>query len=205
MRAGGLPADAASLLGGAALVCSFVLLYRRRLRACVAACAAQGWAVALAAAWQGWAAEEGLHFALVAAMTLAVNGILLPLTLARIAERRPGPVEPAVGVFASMLLGLLLVAVAVVAVRPAALTAAMLTGEDLAVALSIVLLGVAVMVGRRNAILQSVGMLSFGNGLILAVAGVPGMPMAPELAAAALALGALAVLGLSDRVRGRHR
>jgi hydrogenase-4 component E len=190
------------LLGGAALVLAFVLLHQRRVRGCVAACALQGWVVALAAAWQGWVQAEP-QLCLAAVATLAANGVLLPLALARLAERLalPGDVEPALGVLASMLLGLLLVALAILAVRPAMLGGITLTREDLALALSVTLLGLAVMIGWRSALLQVVGVLSLGNGLILAVVGVPGMPMAGELSVAVLAMGGLAVLGLSFRVQ----
>lgn len=208
MRAGGLPADAAPLdiaplLGAAALVLSFALLHQRRVRACVAACALQGWVVALAAAWQGWVRAEP-QLVLAGVVTLAANGAVLPLALARLAERLPGAAEPALGAWASMLLGLLLVALAILAVQPANLGTATPTREDLALALSVVLLGLAVTIVWRHALLQVVGVLSLGNGLILAVIGVPGMPMVAELAVAILALGALAVLGGFLRVHRRH-
>ena len=189
-------------LGGAALVLGFVLLYQRRAPGCVAACALQGWVVALAAAWQASVeAEPQLYLA--AAATLAANGVLLPRVLAR-GTGRPGPLraeEPALGVAASMLLGLLLVVVAALAVRPA-IRGGGLMRENLAVALSVMLLGVGVMITWRNPLSQVAGLLSLENGLILGVVGVPAMPMAVELAVAVLAMGALAVLGLSVRARG---
>ena len=205
MRGGGLPSDTVPLLGGAALVLSFMLLHQRRVRACVAAGALQGWVVALAAAWQGWVQAEPQLYG-TAVVTLAISGVLLPLTLARIAERRglPDAAELALGVFASMLVGLLLAALAILVVRPATLSAATPTREDLALALSVVLLGLAMMIIWRNALLQVVGSLALGNGLILAVVAVPGMPMVLELAVAVLAMEVLAVLGMSSRVLGRY-
>ncbi len=191
-------------LDGAALVLGFVLLHQRRARGCITAGALQGWIVALAAVWQGWVrAEPQLYLA--AAATLAVNGALLPRALARIAEQPglPGSEEPVLSTAASVLLGLLLVVVAVLAVRPA-IQGGGLMPESLAVALSVTLLGLSVTIAGRNPLLHAVGFLSLGNGLILGVVGVPGMPTAVELAIAVLAMGALAVLGLSFRERGRY-
>ncbi len=205
MHAGELSFDAAPLLGGAALVLSFVLLHQRRVRACIAACALQGWVVGLAAASQGWMQGEP-QLTGAALLTLAANGVVLPLALARVAERLklPGAVEPALGAFAAMLLGFLLAALALLAVRPAALGAATPTREELALALSVVLLSLAGMIIWRNALMQVVEGLALGNGLILAVAAVPGMPMVVELAVAVLAMEAFAVLGMSFRLRGRY-
>lgn len=192
-------------LGGAALVLSFVLLWQRRVRGCAAACALQGWAVALAAAWQGWT-QAVPQLAVAAAVTLAVNGVLLPLALARAASRRglPGAMEPALGALASLLLGFLAAALAVLAVRPARLGGIASAGESLAVALAIVLLGLAMMIARRGTLPQAAGLLSMANGLVLAMAGMPGMPMAGQLCVAALALGMLAVLGLGVHARQRR-
>lgn len=191
-------------LSGAALILGFVLLQQRRVRGCIAACALQGWAVALAVAWQGWVqAKPELYLA--AAATLAVNGMLLPRAIARIAER-PEPLSataPGLSTSASVLLGLLLIVVAVLAMRPA-IQAGGLMREDLAAALAVALLGLSVTIAGCNPLLHAVGFLSLGNGLILGVAAAPGMPMAMQLAFAVLAMGALAVLGFSFRVRGRY-
>ena len=191
-------------LEGAALVLGFGLLHQRRARGCITAGALQGWIVALAAGWQGWIrAEPQLYLA--AAATLAVNGVLLPRALARIAERPEPSVgeEPGLSTSASVLVGLLLIVVAALAVKPA-IQGGGLAREDLAVALGVTLLGLSVMIAGRNPLLHAVGVLSLGNGLILGVIAVPRMPMVMGLAAAVLAMGVLAVLGSSFRARGRY-
>lgn len=189
-------------LGGAALVLGFVLLYQRRARGCIAAGTLQGCVVALAAAWQGWVQREPQLY-VAAAATLAVNGMLLPWALARIAGRLAPQhgVAPVLGATESMLLGLLLAVIAALAVRPAIRDGGSMT-EGLAVTLCVMLLGLGVMIVWRNPLVCAVGLLSLGNGLILGVVAVPGMPMA--LALAVLAMGALVVLGLSFGVRGRY-
>ncbi len=187
-------------LGGAALVLGFVLLQNQRARGYVVAGALQGWIAALAVALHGWVHGEP-RLSLAAAATLAVNGVLLPRALAGMAKP-PGAAEPALGAAESMLLGLLLVVVAVLAVQPAIRDGELMT-ENLAVALSVMLLGLGVMIVWRNPLICAVGLLSLGNGLILGIGTLPGMTIAMELTVAVLAMGTLAVLGLSYRVRER--
>ena len=81
-------------------------------------------------------------------------------------------------------------------VLPTTVHAPALTREDLALALSVVLLGLLMMITRRNALTQVIGFLSLENGLILAAIGVPGLPMVVELSAAFLVLVAFVVFGV---------
>ena len=68
--------------------------------------------------------------------------------------------------------------------------------EDLALALSVVLLGGLMMITRRNAISQVIGLLSLETGLILAAIGVAGMPLVVELSTAAPVLMLAVVAGV---------
>ena len=74
--------------------------------------------------------------------------------------------------------------------------AAALTREDLALALSVVLLGLLMMITRRNALTQVVGFMSLENGLILAAVSVAGMPLVVELSVAFLVMVAFIVFGV---------
>lgn len=74
--------------------------------------------------------------------------------------------------------------------------AGVLTRESLAAALSIVLLGLLVMITRRNAVSQVVGFMSLENGLILAAVGVKGMPLVVELSVAFEVMVAFIVFGI---------
>ncbi|MBS0559491.1 MAG: hydrogenase-4 component E [Proteobacteria bacterium] len=202
---GALSYDLAHLLGGTALVLSFALLYQRRVSAVVNTYALQALVVAAAAAWQGWVQNEPQLY-LTALIALVAKAIIIPLALHGIIRRLEihRSIETAFGVFPSMAVGVLLVVLAILVVLPTTLGAATLTREDLATALSVVLLGLLAMITRRNAPTQVVGFFSLENGLILAAVGVTGMPMVVELSTAFLVLVAFTVFGLFFfRIRDR--
>ena len=71
-----------------------------------------------------------------------------------------------------------------------------LAREDLAFALSVVLLGLLIMVTRRNAVSQVVGFMSLENGLVLAATGAKGMPLVVEISVAFSVLIAFIVIGI---------
>lgn len=71
-----------------------------------------------------------------------------------------------------------------------------LAREDLAFALSVVMLGLLMMVTRSNAVSQVVGFMSLENGLILAAAGAKGMPLVVEISVAFSVLIAFIVIGV---------
>ena len=63
-------------------------------------------------------------------------------------------------------------------------------------ALAVILLGLLMMVTRRNAVSQVVGFMSLENGLILAASGARGMPLVVEISIAFSVLIAFIVIGL---------
>jgi hydrogenase-4 component E len=194
MSFGQLPYDVAHVLGGAMLLLSCMLLYQRRVAAVITALALQGGVLAAAAAWQGYVQGAPQLF-LTALIALLAKAVLIPLAL-RLLVRRfdlDRTVETALGIGASMLAGIALVALAILVVLPVTGDAQAVAREDLALALSVVLLGMLMMITRRNAILQVVGLMSLENGLILAAVGVAGMPLVVELSTAALVLVVLVV------------
>jgi hydrogenase-4 component E len=71
-----------------------------------------------------------------------------------------------------------------------------LAREDLAFALSVVLLGLLMMVTRRNVVSQVVGFMSLENGLVLAATGAQGMPFVVEISVAFSILIAFIVIGI---------
>ena len=77
---------------------------------------------------------------------------------------------------------------AILAVRSTTLPGATLAREDLASALSVVLLGLLTVIVRRNALGQMVGFLTFENGCALAAVSVRGMPPLMILLASVLLL-----------------
>jgi hydrogenase-4 component E len=104
--------------------------------------------------------------------------------------------ETVVGVGLTMLAGIGLVALAIVVMLPASADADPLAREDLAFALSVILLGLLMMVTRRNAVSQVVGFMSMENGLILAATGAKGMPLVVEISVAFSILIAFIVIGI---------
>lgn len=197
MRFGSLTYDLSHLLAGAVLLLSFVLLYQRRIGAVINGFAAQGTLLALAAAWQAHAqGAPGLY--LTALLAFAAKGVLIPLALHRLVRQLDlhRTVETALGIGPSMVAGVGLVGLSILAVLPATEGARALAREDLALALSVVLLGMLMMITRRNAISQVIGLMSLENGLILAAVGVAGMPLVVELSTAALVLMVAVVAGV---------
>ncbi len=204
----GTPAyDIAHLLGGGVLLLSFVLLYQRRLDAVINAFAVQGALLAAAAGWQGYIQGAGGLY-VTAAIAFAAKAVAIPLAL-RLVLGRLGlhrAVEPALGIGASLVAGVALVGLSILVVLPiTAGQAHALTREDMALALSVVLLGMLMMITRRNAISQVIGLMSLENGLILAAVGVTGMPLVVELSTAALVLmvavvGGVVVFQIRDRL-----
>jgi hydrogenase-4 component E len=194
---GTLSYDLAHLLGTGALVLSFALLYQRRITSVINTYAMQATVLAAAAAWQGWV-QAAPELYLTAALTLAAKAIVIPVALHRIVRRLriERSIETALGVFPSMALGVALVALAILVVLPTTVNDKVLTREDLALALSVVLLGLLVMINRRTALTQVIGFLSMENGLILAAISVAGMPLVVELAFAILVMLVAVVFGV---------
>lgn len=219
---GAIAYDLAHLLGTAALVMSFVLLYQRRIGAVVNTYAVQAWILAAAAFWQGWV-QDSPHLYITGVIALLAKGVAIPLALHNIVRRLriQRSIEIALGVFPSMALGVAMVTLAILVVIPTTPSSQVLTREDLAIALSVVLLGLLMMITRRTALTQVIGFMSLENGLILAAIGVTGMPLVVELSVAVLILVAAIVFGIFffrirarfdsldishlDRVGGAHR
>ena len=197
MTFGQLPYDLAHLLGGAVLLLSFVLLYKRRISAVINAFATQGALLALAAAWQGYVqGAAGLY--VTAAIAFGAKAVLIPYALHRLVRRfnLQRGVDPALGIGGSLIAGVALAGFAMMVVLPATAGQRALAREDLALALSVVLLGGLMMITRRNLISQVIGLLSLENGLILAAVGVAGMPLVMELSTAALVLMLAVIAGV---------
>ena len=96
----------------------------------------------------------------------------------------------------TMLAGMGLVALSMVIMLQVTAQADPLARQDLAFALSILLLGLLIMVTRRNAVSQVVGFMTLENGLILAATGAKGMPFVVEISVAFAILIAFIVIGI---------
>jgi hydrogenase-4 component E len=151
------------------LLLSFVLLYQRRIGAVINAFATQGALLALAAAWQGYVqGAPGLY--VTAVLAFGAKGVLIPLALHAIVRRLDlhRTVETALGIGPSLVAAWRWSRSPSWSCCRSTEGARALAREDLAIALSVVLLGMLMMITRRNAISQVIGLLSLENGLILA-------------------------------------
>jgi hydrogenase-4 component E len=176
--------DVAHLLAGSMLVLSFVLLYQDRITAVLNAFALQAIALSLSVAWQA-IIQEAPHLLVTAGVALVVKGIIIPTALHRIVRRLGIHREiEVIGAGPTMLTGLGLVALSILLVLPVGENVSILVREDLAFALAVILLGLLMMITRRNAVTQIVGFMSMENGLVLAATGAKGMPLVVEISVA---------------------
>jgi hydrogenase-4 component E len=193
----GLSYDVAHLLAGGLVLLSLMLLYQDRMYALLNVFAAHAVVLSLAVAWQAFI-QDAPHLYITALIAVSFKGLIIPLTLHRIVQRLGihRTIETVVGVGPTMMLGIALIALSIMVMRPVTEQADVLTREDLAFALSVILLGLLMMVTRRNAVSQVVGFMSLENGLILAAAGAKGMPLVVEISVAFSVLIAFIVIGI---------
>jgi hydrogenase-4 component E len=205
----GTELDLVELAAGVVLACAVVTLWRRDLRALVAVLALQGIALAtLAAVLAVHGGDVGLG--VVAGVVLLAKGLVIPSLLARVVRRDPGSREtaPLVNVPASLVAAAGLVIVAylsagrLTAVFPSPATRLAPLG------LATVLIGFFVLVTRRKAVSQIVGLLLVDNGVALvAFLLTAGVPLLVELGASLdvlLVVVVLQVLATSMRARFGH-
>jgi hydrogenase-4 component E len=193
----GIDFDVAHLLAGSLVLISFLEFYQNRLYALLNVFALHALVLALSVAWQAYI-QDTPHLYITAALALAFKAIIIPVMLHRIIVRLGihRAIEQVVGVGAAMLAGIALVALSMVVMLRVTQEADPLAREDLAFALSVVLLGLLMMVTRRNAVSQVVGFMSLENGLVLAATGAKGMPLVVEISVAFSILIAFIVIGI---------
>jgi hydrogenase-4 component E len=189
--------DIAHMLAGALVLVSIVQLYQDRLSALLNVFALHAVVLALSVAWQAYIQSAPQLF-ITALIALVFKGIIIPVALHRMI-RRLGihrEIETVGGIGLTMLAGMGLVALSMVVMLKVTTDADPLAREDLAFALSVILIGLLMMVTRRNAVSQVVGFMSLENGLILAATGAKGMPFVVEISIAFSILIAFIVIGI---------
>ena len=177
--------DALDLAAGAVLVCAVITLWRRDLRAIVSALSTQGIALSVAAAVLA-AHEHDVGLGVIAGLVFVAKGIVIPKLLRELVRRDHGSRETAasINVSASLVIAAALIVVAflvsgkLTALLPS--TATHLTPIGLAT----VLLGFFLLVTRRKAVSQIVGLLLIDNGIaLIAFLLTAGVPLVVELGA----------------------
>ena len=155
------PRDIAHMLAGTMVLVSFMLLYQDRMFALLNVFAMHAVVLSASVAWQAHI-QHAPHLYVPAVIALVLKGIIIPVALHRVVIRLGihRGVETVVGIGPTLLLGVGLTALSMVVMLKAAETADPLAREDLAFALSILLLGLLMMVTRRNAVSQIIGFMS---------------------------------------------
>ena len=189
--------DVAHMLAGGLVLVSFMLLYQDRMFGLLNVFALHAVVLSLSVAWQALI-QNAPHLYITAAIALVLKAIIIPVALRRVVLKLGihRSIETVGGIGPTMLAGMGLVALSMVVMLRATAAADPLAREDLAFALSVVLLGLLMMVTRRNAVSQIVGFMSLENGLILAATGAKGMPLVVEISVAFSVLVAFIVIGV---------
>jgi len=192
-----LALDVAHLFAGSLVLVSFMLLYQDRMTGLVNVFAMHALVVSFSVAWQAYI-QAAPHLYITALIALVVKAVVIPVSLHRIIVRLGihRTIEPVVGIGQTMLAGIGLVALSIMVMLPITAQAGTLAREDLAFALSVMLLGLLMMISRHNAVSQVIGFMSIENGLILAATGAKGMPLVVEISVAFSILIALIVVGI---------
>ena len=193
----GLVFDIAHLLAGGLVLVSFMMLYQDRLSALINVFALHALVLTASVAWQAFT-QDAPHLYVTAMIALGFKAIVIPVALHRII-RKLGihrEIETVVGIGPTMLAGMGLVALSLAVILKVTPEADPLAREDLAFALSVILLSLLLMVTRRNAVSQVIGFMALENGLILAATGAKGMPFVVEISVAFSVLIAFIVIGI---------
>ncbi len=193
----GFSFDVTNTLAGLLVLASFLMIYQVRLPSLLNMLGLHAAILALAVAWQAYA-QDAPELYVTAAITLVFKALAIPTALQRMVVRLGihREIEAVTGTGLTMLAGIGLVALSLEVMLPVTAHADPLTREDIALALSVVLLGLLMMVTRRNAVSQVAAFLSLENGVDLAAAAAQGMPLVVEISIAFSVLIAFLVIGV---------
>jgi len=189
--------DIAHMLAGFLVLVSFMMLYQVRLYALLHVLALHAFVLALSVAWQA-TIQAAPSLYITAAIALGFKAILVPWALRRMVTRMGvhREIETVGGIGMTMLAGIALVALSLQVMLPVTAQVDPVGREDIALALSVVLIGLLIMVTRRNAVSQVAGFMSLENGINLAATGARGMPLVVEISVAFSILIAFIVVGI---------
>jgi hydrogenase-4 component E len=193
-----LYSQAILLLAGLIALTSFLMLGQSRLVRLVFIFAVQGALLAGATAMAAGVLDYP-HLYISAGLSLLLKGIIIPLLLHRLIHRMGLHREmdtidhPA----RLMMGGTALVVFSYYVSLPIVQHSTLVTLNAIAVSLAVVLLGMLLMISRRQAVAHVVGFMSIENGLFFAaVVSTYGMPMVVELGVAFDVLVAAVVFGV---------
>ena len=193
----GLAFDIAHMLAGALVLVSLMMLYQDRLYALVNVLALHALLLAASVAWQAWV-HDAPQLYITAGIALFFKAMIIPMALRRMVFRLGihREIETVVGTGLTMLAAIALVALSLEVMLPVTAGVDPVSREDIALALSVVLIGLLMMVTRHNAVSQVAGFMSLENGIVLAATGAQGMPLVVEISVAFSVLIAFIVIGI---------
>ena len=187
-----------NLLAGAFLLSALYVAAQRRLLAAVTAYRWNSIALGLIAATVALA-TGARHIALAAVLVFAGKAIAIPALLRRQAARGRGDTtdEPFMGVPVTMLVCGALVVLAFSQTRALFGTGSTILAACLPVSVATTLVGLLVMVSRRRALMQVIGLVIVENAIFLAAVSLTyGMPLVVEMGVLLDLLVGVALLGL---------
>ena len=173
------------LAAGAVLVCGIVALWRHDLRAIISALSFQGLSLGAVAGVLA-AHDHDAGLAVVSALVIGVKGIAIPALVRRLVSRDPASREstPLVNVSASLVAAAVLISIAYLVSEKITALAPNTATRLVPIGLATVLLGFFLLVTRRRAVSQIVGLLLIDNGIALTgFLLTTGVPLIVELGA----------------------
>jgi hydrogenase-4 component E len=169
-----------ALTSGTVLLCAALALWRRAARGIVSALRVQGVALAATAAVLGFQLREPLLL-VTAGLLVAVKGVVIPMLFGRL-DPASSETDPVVNVPASLVAAVVLTLVAFVATRPIVESVRGVPITLVPFGFATVLIGFFVLVARRKAVSQMVGLLLVDNGIgLVALLLTTGVPLLIEL------------------------
>lgn len=165
------------------LLASLLLIIAKRLDRMIRIVAIQAWTLACIAGVVGYSTGNW-HMYLAALLTVIVKALAIPWIALYIVDKIgiQRETERFLSSKASLLVGVGLVTLAYYVVAPDYGMQQAVAGNSLPISLAMVLIGLFVMISRKQAIAQMLGVIVMENGLFLtAVAMTSGMPLMVEL------------------------
>lgn len=171
------------IIGAVLLVTMIVLLERGDLYQAIYTMALQSFFIALAGAVLG-AATHNTDLWVIAVLTLAVKVVALPWLLLRVMHRMrvPRKIEVLLPVTVTLAIAAVIIMLSFHLATGLGSVRQVITGNALPIGVSLTLMGILVMMSRRTALMQMVGLFASENGIFFtAMAVSQGMPLIIEI------------------------
>ena len=186
------------MLAALVLLTAFAMLVQRKIYGLISLFTWQGIFLALTTAFVGYVSHRH-HLYISSLLILVLKVVLLPYILRELINRLKidREIETVVNVPITMLIGVGLVIFSYQLTSPVRELSTSATQSIIAIALATVMIGLLMMITRRNAVTQIIGFLAMENGLFFAaVSATYGMPLVVELGVAIDILIAAFIFGI---------